>query len=78
MNVSIENCDCCVVGYSFQTTAKDIQRQGLGLKSQPIDWRIGLTIAGQNDYCDTITIVKNPIAILLHVLLQLPIAILLR
>ena len=37
---------------------------------------VGLTIAGQNDYCDTITIVKNPIAILL--LLQLPIAILLR
>ena len=35
---------------------------------------IGLTIAGQNDYCDTITIVKNPIAILL--LLQIPIAIL--
>ena len=37
---------------------------------------LGLTIAGQNDYCDTITFVKNPIAILL--LLQLPIAILLR
>ena len=26
---------------------------------------LGLTIAGQNDYCDTIAIVKNPIAILL-------------
>ena len=36
--------------------------------------KIGLTIASQNDYCDIITIVKNPIAILL----QLPIAILLR
>ena len=37
---------------------------------------IGLTIAGQNNYWDTITIVKNPIAILL--LLHFPIAILLR
>ena len=55
-------------------------RNALLEKTTLEDWRsggsIGLTIAGQNDYCDTITIVKNPIAILL--LLQLPIAILLR
>ena len=38
--------------------------------------RIGLTIAGQNDYCDTISIAKSTIAILL--LLQVPIAVLLR
>ena len=37
---------------------------------------LGLTIAGQNDYCNTITIVNNPIAILL--LFQLHIAILLH
>ena len=38
---------------------------------------LGLTIAGQNDYCDTITIVENTIAILLllqlrgHILLKI-------
>ena len=37
---------------------------------------LGLTIAGQNDYCDTITIAESNIAILL--LLQVPIAILLQ
>ena len=36
---------------------------------------LGLMFAGQNDYCDTITIAKSTVAILL--LLQVPIAILL-
>ena len=41
----------------------------------PLCFLVGLTIAGQNDFGDTITIAKSTIAVLL--LLQVPIAILL-
>ena len=51
-------------------------RKGPYVISRQVLSELGLTVVGQNDYCNTITIAKSTVAILL--LLQVPIAILLR